>query len=64
VTLDSIFLNLHSIFLNHGVPMTGGGTVNGTHIPVTTFPTEGLMGFIETINSILSGILGIFGGGL
>ena len=55
---------LDSIFLNHGVKMTGGVSVNGTPTPVTTFPTEGLMGFIEIINSILSGLLGGLGGGL
>lgn len=53
---------LDSIFLNHGVKMTGGGEINGTKIPVTTFPTEGLMGFIEIINDILAGLLGGLGG--
>ena len=43
--------------------MTGGVSENGTRAPVTTFPTEGLMGFIITINDILAGIVSFFGGG-
>ena len=59
-----ILLFLQNIFLNHGVKMTGGQSVNGTKQPVTAFPTEGLMGFIEIINEILSGLLGGLGGGI
>lgn len=44
--------------------MTGGAEVNGTKQPVTAFPTEGLMGFIETLNQILGGLLGFMGGGI
>ena len=53
-----------TILLNHGVKMTGGAEVNGTKQPVTAFPTEGLMGFIEIINEIIGGMLGFMGGGI
>lgn len=54
---------LENIFLNHGIKMTGGVSENGTRAPVTAFPTEGLMGFIEIINDILAGLVGFMGGG-
>lgn len=44
--------------------MTGGAEINGTKTPVTAFPTEGLMGFIEIINEILGNLLGFMGGGI
>jgi len=56
-------MSLESIILNHGAKMTGGEIINGTQQPVTAFPTDGLMGIVIAINEILSGILGIFGGG-
>ena len=44
--------------------MTGSGAVtNGTHNPVTAFPTESLMGIVKMVNEILMGILSFFGGG-
>jgi hypothetical protein len=62
--LDTIFLSLGNIFLNHGIKMTGGGSVNGTPLPVTAFPTEGLMGIVEGINSFFQSLLSIFGAGV
>jgi len=57
-------LFLQNIFLNHGIKMTGGQSVNGTPMPVTAFPTEGLMGIIEGVNTFFQTILGFFGGGV
>lgn len=64
IILDNIFLILNNIYLNHGIKMTGGGSVNGTPLPVTAFPTEGLMGIVEGINSFFQTLLSIFGGGV
>ncbi len=55
---------LDNLFLNHGIKMTGGGSVNGTPLPVTAFPTEGLMGIVEGINSFFQSLLSIFGAGI